>query len=57
MVPSDENLQLCQTLDKYDITKLKIVEAPLNQEIYGIKEAKGKYLGLVDDDDYRCPLN
>lgn len=49
--PSDENLLLCQTLDKVRYLRIENSGGPAKPRNVGIREAKGKYLAFVDDDD------
>lgn len=49
--PSGENLLLCQTMDKVRYIKIENSGGPAKPRNVGIREAKGKYLAFVDDDD------
>nr|WP_315199033.1 glycosyltransferase family A protein [uncultured Flavobacterium sp.] len=49
--PNDENLFLCQTFDKVKYIKIENSGGPAKPRNIGIREAKGKYIAFVDDDD------
>lgn len=49
--PNDENLFLCRTFDKIKYIKIENSGGPAKPRNVGIREAKGKYIAFVDDDD------
>ncbi|MGV8947233.1 MAG: glycosyltransferase family 2 protein [Lutibacter sp.] len=52
---SDDNLLLCQSFEKVRYLKIENSGGPSKPRNIGIKEAKGKYLAFVDDDDLWLP--
>lgn len=53
--PNDENLFLCQTFEKIKYIKIENSGGPAKPRNVGIREAKGKYIAFVDDDDLWMP--
>ncbi|WP_281637403.1 glycosyltransferase family 2 protein [Flavobacterium marginilacus] len=53
--PNDENFFLCQTFDKVRYIKIENSGGPAKPRNVGIREAKGKYIAFVDDDDLWLP--
>lgn len=53
--PNDENLFLCQTFEKVKYIKIENSGGPAKPRNVGIREAKGKYIAFVDDDDLWLP--
>ncbi|WP_395074195.1 glycosyltransferase family 2 protein [Flavobacterium sp.] len=53
--PSDENLILCNNYKKVYYIKIENSGGPAKPRNIGIKEAKGKYIAFVDDDDLWLP--
>lgn len=53
--PNDENLFLCHTFEKVKYIKIENSGGPAKPRNVGIREAKGKYIAFVDDDDLWLP--
>lgn len=53
--PNDDNLLLCNSLNKVHYVKIENSGGPAKPRNIGIKKAKGKYIAFVDDDDLWCP--
>lgn len=53
--PNDENLFLCQTFYKVKYIKIENSGGPAKPRNIGIRQAKGKYIAFVDDDDLWLP--
>ncbi len=53
--PNDDNLLLCNSLDKVHYIKIENSGGPAKPRNVGIKKAKGKYIAFVDDDDLWSP--
>jgi glycosyltransferase involved in cell wall biosynthesis len=53
--PNDENFFLCQTFEKVKYIKIENSGGPAKPRNVGIREAKGKYIAFVDDDDLWMP--
>lgn len=53
--PNDDNLLLCQIFEKVRYIKIENSGGPARPRNVGIKEAKGKYIAFVDDDDLWLP--
>lgn len=49
--PNDDNLFLCQTFYKVKYIKIENSGGPAKPRNVGIRQAKGKYIAFVDDDD------
>lgn len=49
--PNDDNFFLCQTFEKVKYIKIENSGGPAKPRNVGIREAKGKYIAFVDDDD------
>jgi glycosyltransferase involved in cell wall biosynthesis len=49
--PNDKNLLLCQIFEKVKYIKIDHSGGPAKPRNVGIREAKGKYIAFVDDDD------
>lgn len=54
--PNDANLFLCNTFDKVRYIKIENSGGPAKPRNVGIREAKGKYIAFVDDDDLWLPI-
>ena len=54
--PDDENMFLCQTFEKVKYIKIENSGGPAKPRNVGIREAKGKYIAFVDDDDIWLPI-
>jgi glycosyltransferase involved in cell wall biosynthesis len=52
---NDENLFLCNTFEKVRYIKIENSGGPAKPRNVGIREAKGKYMAFVDDDDLWLP--
>lgn len=53
--PNDENLNLCQQIEKVKYIKIENSGGPAKPRNVGIRAARGKYLAFVDDDDIWLP--
>lgn len=53
--PNDDNLILCRTFSKVKYIKIENSGGPAKPRNVGIREAKGKYIAFVDDDDLWSP--
>ncbi|MGL3001278.1 glycosyltransferase family 2 protein [Flavobacterium sp. RSSB_23] len=53
--PNDDNFFLCQTFEKVKYIKIENSGGPAKPRNVGIREAKGKYIAFVDDDDLLMP--
>lgn len=53
--PNEENFFLCQTFEKVKYIKIENSRGPAKPRNVGIREAKGKYIAFVDDDDLWLP--
>jgi glycosyltransferase involved in cell wall biosynthesis len=53
--PGDENQELSKLFDKVRYIKIENSGGPAKPRNIGIKEARGKYLAFVDDDDLWLP--
>lgn len=49
--PNDDNLLLCQKIENVRYIKIENSGGPAKPRNVGIKEARGKYIAFVDDDD------
>lgn len=54
--PSDNNRLLCKEFNSVKYIKIENSGGPAKPRNIGIKEAKGKYLAFVDDDDIWLPI-
>lgn len=53
--PTDSNAVLCEKFDKVKYIKIENSGGPAKPRNVGIREAKGKYIAFVDDDDLWMP--
>lgn len=53
--PTDSNEVLCEKFDKVKYIKIENSGGPAKPRNIGIREAKGKYIAFVDDDDLWMP--
>ena len=53
--PTDENRLLCEQFQKIVYIKIENSKGPAKPRNVGIKQAKGKYIAFVDDDDIWLP--
>jgi glycosyltransferase involved in cell wall biosynthesis len=53
--PNDDNFFLCQTFEKVKYIKIENSGGPAKPRNVGIREARGKYIAFVDDDDLWLP--
>lgn len=53
--PNDDNELLCKNFEKVKYIKISNSGGPAKPRNIGIKEARGKYLAFVDDDDIWLP--